>query len=190
MNNQRPSMGKHILTATNITTNPINNSVAEYACVDIQCIGSNALNNATVNNDTEINRSIYERLHIQSSNHEQPKPRTQLNNQTTKKTSKSSSKNNNTTSSSNNTSTSSNKGSIIMQQHQQQRQHQPPSSYNLGNYFPRVSSEPTSRKNYQTTSSRERDLKVKENTFLTLGYNVFSLGYYLLYFFYSTLFGI
>ena len=78
-------MGKHILTATNITTNPINNSVAEYACVDIQCIGSNALNNATANNDTEINRSIYERLHIQSSNLEQPKPRTQLNNQTTRR---------------------------------------------------------------------------------------------------------
>ena len=154
-------MGKHILTATNITTNPINNSVAEYACVDIQCIGSNALNNVTANNDTEISHSIYERLHLQSSQLEQPKPSTQHNNQTTKKTSKSS--RNNTTSSSNNTSTSSNKGSIIMQQHHQQRQHQPPSSYNLGNYFPRVSSEPTSRKNYQTTSSRDRDLKVKEH---------------------------
>ena len=172
-------MGKHILTATNITTTPINNSVAEYACVDIQCIGSNARNNATANNDTEINRSIYERLHIQSSNLEQPKPRTQLNNQTTKKTSKGSIKNNNTTSSSNNTSTSSNKGSIIMQQHQQQRQHQPPSSYNLGNYFPRVSSEPTSRKNYQTTSSRERDLKVKRILFYA-GYKLFTPGYYLL----------
>ena len=45
-------MGKHILTATNITNNPINNSVAEYACVDIQCIGSNTLN-AT---ETEINK--------------------------------------------------------------------------------------------------------------------------------------
>ena len=154
-------MGKHILTATNITTNPINNSVAEYACVDIQCIGSNALNNVTANNDTEISHSIYERLHLQSSQLEQPKPSTQHNNQTTKKTSKSS--RNNTTSSSNNTSTSSNKGSIIMQQHHQQRQHQPPSSYNLGNYFPRVSSEPTSRKNYQTPSSRERDLKVKKS---------------------------
>ena len=171
-------MGKHILTATNITANPINNSVAEYASVDIQYIGSNALNNPTANNDTEINRTIYERLHLQSSQLEQPKPTSQHNNQTTKKTSKSS-KNNTTSSSSNNTSTSSNKGSIIMQQHHQQRQHQPPSSYNLGNYFPRVSSEPTSRKNYQTPSSRERDLKVKRILFYA-GYKLFTPGYYLL----------
>ena len=127
-------MGNHILTATNITTNPINNSVAEYACVDIQCIGSNTLN-AT---ETEINRSIYERLQIQSQEQQQQ-------NQHTKQTSKTS------TNTSNNAST---KGKMT----QQHPSRQPP-SYNLGNYFPRVSSEPTARKNYQT-SSRERDLKV------------------------------
>ena len=86
-------MGKHVLTATNITANPINNSVAEYASVDIQYIGSNALNNPTANNDTEMNRTIYERLHLQSSQLEQPKPTSQHNNETTKKTSKSSKNN-------------------------------------------------------------------------------------------------
>ena len=132
-------MGKHILTATNITNNPINNSVAEYACVDIQCIGSNTLN-AT---ETEINhqkqRSIYERLQL----HEQQ-------NHTTKQTSKTS----NNTSNVNKTTTC--KSNTNKMNHQRQ-----PPSYNLGNYFPRVSSEPTSRKNYQT-SSRERDLKVRK----------------------------
>ena len=44
-------------------------------------------------------------------------------------------------------------------QHQSSHQQPPPSSYNLGNYFPRVASEPTSRKSYQT-SPRDRDLKV------------------------------
>jgi hypothetical protein len=129
-------MGKHILTATNITNNPINNSVAEYACVDIQCIGSNTLN-AT---ESKINqqRSIYERLHEQQ-------------NHTTKQTSKTS----NNTSNVNKTTTCNNKSSNMNHQRQ-------PPSYNLGNYFPRVSSEPTSRKNYQT-SSRERDLKVRKN---------------------------
>ena len=141
VNNQRPSMGKHILTATNITNNPINNSVAEYACVDIQCIGSNTLNTTT---ETEINqqRSIYERLQL----HEQQ-------NHATIQTSKTT---NNTSSNVNKTTTGNNKSTTNNMNHQRQ-----PPSYNLGNYFPRVSSEPTSRKNYQT-SSRERDLKVRK----------------------------
>ena len=125
-------MGKHVLTSTNITANPMNmsNSVAEYACVDIQCIG-----NSTNKMEAEINRSIYERLQIQSQDQKYTKQASQTspnisNNNTAKcKTAK---------------------------QHPSAH----PPSYNLGNYFPRVSSEPTARKTYQT-SSRERDLKVK-----------------------------
>ena len=130
-------MGKHIMTATNITTNPMNHSVAEYACVDIPCVGSTTMNST----ENERNRRIYERLQIQSQE--------QQNQKYTKQTSKTS-----TTTSSNSTSMK----NKITQQHHPTRQ---PPSYNLGNYFPRVSSEPTSRKNYQTSASRERDLKVK-----------------------------
>ena len=141
-------MGKHILTATNITTNPINNSVAEYACVDIQCIGSNSLKTTapTTNfSETGINRSIYERLQIQS--HEQQHPK-QHQTSTTKQTSKTK-----------NTSNKMSNNGNTNHHHSSSRAQQPPNSYNLGNYFPRVSSEPTSRKNYQA-SARERDLKV------------------------------
>ena len=154
VNNQRPSMmGKHILTATNITANPMNNSsVAEYACVDIQCIESNTLNMT----ENEINRGIYERLQLQP--HELHKQ--QLNQTTTKHTSKTLTNN-----PSNNATSHKEPNNMNHQHHPQplQQQHpsvrQQPPSYNLGNYFPRVSSEPTSRKNYQA-SSRERDLKV------------------------------
>ena len=108
----------------------MSNSVAEYACVDIQCIG-----NSTNKMEAEINRSVYERLQIQSQDQKYTKQASQTspnisNNNTAKcKTAK---------------------------QHPSAH----PPSYNLGNYFPRVSSEPTARKTYQT-SSRERDLKVK-----------------------------
>ena len=146
MNNQRPSIGKHILTATNITNNPMNNSVAEYACVDIQCIGSNTLNGKENEMNHQQQRSIYERLQLQPHEQQQQK----LQNHATKQTSKTSYN----TSNVNKTTTCNNKSNTNNINHQRQ-----PPSYNLGNYFPRVSSEPTSRKNYQT-SSRERDLKV------------------------------
>ena len=167
VNNQRPSMGKHILTATNITNNPMNHSVAEYACVDIQCIGSNTLN-AT---ETEINhqqqRSIYERLQLQP--HEQQQQKQQ--NHTTKQTSKTS----------NNTSNINKTTTCKINTNNMNHQRQPP-SYNLGNYFPRVSSEPTSRKNYQT-SSRERDLKVRKKIQLNLNFSFSLLSF--LFAFYS-----
>ena len=131
----------------------MNNSVAEYACVDIQCIGNNAINST----DTEINRSIYERLQIQEQN----------------KHAKQASKSSTNTTSNNTTST---KGKMA-QQHPSRH----PPSYNLGNYFPRVSSEPTSRKNYQT-SSRERDLKVGTLFQFNLNFSIVIIFLCLFYF--------
>ena len=134
----------------------MSNSVAEYACVDIQCLGNSATNNM----EAEINRSVYERLQMQS--------REQKNSKQMPQTSPNIS-NNNTA-----------KGKTA----QQRQSPHPPPPYNLGQYFPRVSSEPTARKTYQTSSSRERDLKVKRSRvelFNSLVFNVYHQTWYLLF---------